>query len=134
MTAAIAIIVNILLGIVLMRSLAHGGLALAVSLASIVNLLLLIKALSTKLGSLGWRSILVSTCRTLVCSGIMGGVVWGLAMKIIPCCNPSFSGLAVGLAVCIAAGFLTYGGVSFFMRSPELAIVITEAKNSIKKR
>ena len=134
MTAAIAIFVNILLGTVLMRPLAHGGLALAVSLASIVNLLLLIKALSTKLGSLGWRSILASTCRTLVCSGIMGGAVWGTAVKIIPCCNPSFSGLAIGLAVCITAGLLTYVVVSFFMKSPELAIVITEAKNSLKKR
>jgi putative peptidoglycan lipid II flippase len=133
-TAAIAISFNILFGIILMRYLAHGGLALAVSLASIVNLALLIKALSVKLGSLGWRSILSSTCRTLVCSCIMGGVVWGVAVAIVPSANPSLSGLAVGLAVCIAAGLLTYVAVSFFTRSPELAIVITEAKRSLKNR
>jgi putative peptidoglycan lipid II flippase len=133
-TAAISIIANIVGSIVLIGPLAHGGLALAVAVASIVNLMLLTKALSTKLGLPGWRSILSSICRTLACSGLAGGVVWGVALAIKPSGNPSSSVLAAGLAVCIIAGLVTYILVSFFIRSPELIGVISEIKNSLKKR
>jgi putative peptidoglycan lipid II flippase len=133
-TAVVSIIVNILLGILLMRPLAHGGLALATSLASIVNLGLLIRALSAKLGRLGWRSITHCACRTLACSGIMGVVVWAVAAALIPSDHQSLSGLLLGLMVSIATGLFIYGAISFFIRSPEFISVFTEVKNSIRKR
>ncbi|UCE52765.1 MAG: polysaccharide biosynthesis C-terminal domain-containing protein, partial [Desulfobacterales bacterium] len=133
-TAVVSIIVNILLGILLMRPLAHGGLALATSLASIVNLGLLISALSAKLGRLGWRSITHCACRTLACSGIMGVVVWAVAAALIPSDHQSLSGLLLGLMVSIATGLFTYVAISFFIRSPEFISVFTEVKNSIRKR
>ena len=133
-TAVISIIANIVFSILLMRHLAHGGLALAVSLASIVNLLLLTKALCARLGHLGWRSILTSICRTLACSGFTGVVVWGGALVIIPSANSSLSVLSAGLAVCIIAGFVTYIAASYVIGSPELIGVISEIKDSLKKR
>jgi putative peptidoglycan lipid II flippase len=72
--ALVSIGANIGLGIILMRPLAHGGLALATSLASILNLGLLVHALRSKLGSLGWRSIMRSAYRTLLSAGFMGDV------------------------------------------------------------
>jgi putative peptidoglycan lipid II flippase len=132
-TAAISIIANVVFSILLMRPLDHGGLALAVSLASIVNLILLTKALNTKVGHIDWRSIRSSTCRTVACSGVAGGAVWG-AKAVIPSGNPSLYALSASLAVCIAAGFFTYVLISFLMGSPELFGVISEMKNSIKRR
>ncbi|MBW2515693.1 MAG: murein biosynthesis integral membrane protein MurJ, partial [Deltaproteobacteria bacterium] len=55
--ASVSILANIGLGIILMKPLAHAGLALATSLASVLNLALLVLALRKKLGSLGWRGI-----------------------------------------------------------------------------
>jgi putative peptidoglycan lipid II flippase len=133
-TAIISIIANILFGIMLMRPLAHGGLALATTLASILNLGLLIRALRLKLGQLGWRSITQSACRTMVCSGIMGIVVWKAAVALIPSGAQSVSALLPGLMVSIASGLLTYSAVSYLIKSPEFISVVAEAKNSIRKR
>ena len=132
--AVVSIIVNILLGILLMKPLAHGGLALATSLASIVNLGLLIRVLRAKLGRLGWVSITHSVCRTLLCSGIMGVVVWGAALVFIPSDYQSLSALLLGLTLSIVTGLLTYGAIAFVIRSPEFVSIVAEVKNSIRKR
>ena len=132
-TAIISIIANILFGIMLMRPLGHGGLALATTLASVVNLGLLMRALRIKLGRLGWRNIALSACRTLACSGIMGIAVWKIAVNLIPSGAQSVSALLMGLMASIAGGLLTYGVVSYLIKSPEFISIVTEVKNSIRK-
>ena len=131
--AIISVIANAVLGVALMKPLAHGGLALATSLASILNLGLLVGALRTKMGSFGWRSIAQSACRTLVSSGFMGVAVWMVAVVLIPSDNPSLSALLLGLTISIATGLAVYGAISFFAKSPELMGLLTEARNSLKK-
>jgi len=71
--AAISILVNIVLGVILMWPLRHGGLALATSLASMVNLYLLVRALKKKVGLIHWHAILLSVRKTVICSAVMGG-------------------------------------------------------------
>ena len=66
--AVVAILANIVLGVALMGPLQHGGLALATSLASMLNLILLTRVLRRRLGALGWRGIAVSTAKTICCS------------------------------------------------------------------
>ncbi|MBW2568919.1 MAG: murein biosynthesis integral membrane protein MurJ [Deltaproteobacteria bacterium] len=118
--AVISISVNILLGLILMGPLAHGGLALSTSLASMLNLGLLIRALKIKLGYLGMRNIMKSACKTVLCSAIMGVIVSGVASLIIPSENGSLSGLFFGIMVSIIIGILLYGSFSFLIKSPEL--------------
>lgn len=132
--AGISIIVNIILGIVLMKPLAHGGLALATSLASILNLSLLVRALRTKLDSLGWRSIARSVCRTSFSSVGMGLVVWATATVIVPTENWTLFRLLGGVAGSIAAGLCIYGVISYMVKSPELASVLAEAGKGIGKK
>ena len=91
--AGISILANIALGVVLMKPLAHGGLALATSLASMLNLVLLIGALRTRLGSLGWKSIALSVCRSLVCSIVMGIGVQMAVLFMVPNIDCTLSGL-----------------------------------------
>ncbi len=55
--AIIALILNILFGILLMHPLKHLGLALATSLSSIANLLLLIITLHRRLQNMAWKAI-----------------------------------------------------------------------------
>jgi putative peptidoglycan lipid II flippase len=67
-----AVALNVVLNLVLVRHLAHGGLALATSIAAMVNCFLLAYYLRSRLGHLdGWR-ILRSAAKVAVSSAIMG--------------------------------------------------------------
>ena len=74
--AVLGIIVHIILSILLIGPLQHGGLALAYSIGGIVNLFLLMWALRRRLGHVNIRSILKSSLQTLFASGIMGIAAW----------------------------------------------------------
>jgi putative peptidoglycan lipid II flippase len=76
-----AILVNAALSFAFLKftPLAHGGLALAFSLTSIINLLNYLLRLRKHLGRIDARRILRCTVRSLIASGVMGVVVWGAA-------------------------------------------------------
>ena len=118
--AVISIIANIVLGIILMGPLAHGGLALATSLASMLNLGLLVRALKMKLGPLGLRNIAESACKSVLCAAIMGAVVMVVSIFMIPSADGSLHGLFFGVMGTIIIGFLFYGSFSFLIKSPEM--------------
>ena len=118
---------------ILMKMLSHGGLALATSIASILNLGLLVRALKAKLGSLGWRSFAQSFCRTMSCSFGMGFTVWATARFLLPGGSGTLFGLLGGVAGSIATGLVIYGLISFAVKSPELDRVLIEAKKGIQK-
>jgi len=132
--AIISIIANIILGVILMKPLAHGGLALATSLASILNLGLLVQALRAKLGSLGWRNIAHSAGRALLSSAGMGIVVWAAARTLIPLDNRTLAGLLMGVVACIGIGLCIYTAISFLLKSQELSIVLTETRKGIGRK
>jgi len=132
--AGLSILVNIILGLFLMKPLGHGGLALATSLASILNLGLLVRALKNKLGVLGWKSIARSFCKTLVGSIAMGVAVWAAGMVLLSGKNPTLAELLGGVAGCIAIGICAYGGVSYVVKSPELHFVLAEARKGIGRK
>jgi putative peptidoglycan lipid II flippase len=131
---SVSIVANIVLGVILMRPLAHGGLALATSLASILNLGLLVQALRSKLGSLGWRSIMRSAYRALLNAGFMGVVVWGAVFVFIPPQGAAVLELLLGLIGCILTGLIVYGTCSYLMKSPELLSVVAEVKKGLSKK
>jgi len=131
--AAISVGANIVLGVILMGSMAQNGLALATSLASVLNLGLLVYELRRKLGSLGWRNIGKSACSTLAGSVIMGCFVWGAARILIPDPGGKTVHLLLGLSGCVLAGLVVFGVLSYFFKSPELVGVITEVKKGVLK-
>jgi len=122
--AVISVIAKIVFSVILMQWLAHGGLALSTSLASMLNFGLLIQALRKKLGFVGWRSITASVSKTTICSLVMGAMVWALALFIIPSKGATLTGLFFGLMGCILAGLVFYGAFSYFLKSPELRKVL----------
>jgi putative peptidoglycan lipid II flippase len=131
--AAISIAVNIVLGILLMGPLKHGGLALATSLASMVNLGLLIRVLAKRLGPIKWGSIGVSTVRTIVSSGIMGGAVWIGGRLVIPAEESSAVALLAGLMGTILAGIALYATSAYILKSAELKEVLTTFRKSSRE-
>ncbi len=120
---AVSIIANTLMGVVLMRFLHHNGLALALSLASTLNLVLLSLALRKRMGAIGWRAIARAVARSGLCAAIMGIVVWLLARWLFGISGAGWEGTLFGLAVCILAGISIYVALAVAVRAPELAAV-----------
>ncbi len=129
--AGISIFANIVLGIALMKPLDHGGLAMATSLASMLNLVLLLGALRTRLGALGGKSIALSVCRSLSCSVVMGIGIRMAALVMVPDKNSTLTGLIAGVTGSIVIGLCIYGAASYIIKSPELNRVLVEARRGI---
>ena len=132
--AAISVGANILFGIILMRPLAHNGLALATSIASVLNLGLLVYELRRKLGSLGWRHIARSAGTTLAGSVIMGAIVWGVSLVLIPQPGGRTLELLLGLSGCVITGVVVFGIFSYYLKSPEFVSFVAEAKKGLIKK
>jgi putative peptidoglycan lipid II flippase len=132
--ATVSILANIGLGIVLMKPLAHAGLALATSLASALNLALLVLALRKKLGSLGWRGIAQSALKTLGSAVVMGATVWVAAKILIPAQGAPFIALLAGVMACVVAGLAVFGGCSYGIKSPEMDNMLAEIKMSVRTK
>lgn len=120
---AVSVAVNIALGVLLMKPMGHSGLALSASLASIVNLVLLLTALGRRFGFLQWNRMALSACKTLSGSAIMGISVWLMAKLIIPVAGQTLSGLFWGLPTCMLAGVIIYAVSCRILKSAELAAI-----------
>jgi putative peptidoglycan lipid II flippase len=120
----ISIFINIILSIILMKPMAHCGLALSTSLASILNLSLLVLMLRIKLGPLGWRNIILSAGKSTFAALIMGIAVRYTAGYVIPVEYNSQAELAFGLTVSVIVGMISYTALSIIVKSSEFRYVL----------
>lgn len=132
--AIAAILANLLLSAVCMRPLAHGGLALATALASILNLLLLLMALHRRLGGLNWRAMALGLGRSLLSAGLMAPGVLGVARVMIHGAGQTTASLALGVAASVAAGVVIYLVASLVIGSPEMHRMLNARRGSFRGR
>jgi putative peptidoglycan lipid II flippase len=116
----VALVVNIIGCLVLMRFLGHAGIALANSLAAYINLALLLWLLRRRAGPLGGRRLLASVARLSIAAMIMGWVTYGLAELWWPTGDASFIWQAMALTGLVGVGVLTYVAAAIALRAPEL--------------
>ena len=119
-----SIVLNIVLSLALMGNLKHGGLALATSLASAVNLAVLVVMIRLHLGRVGGTAIVLSLGRSIFCSLVMGVVVHGLALYFFQDYNGGTLRMATGMVICIGTGVLVYLVLTHVLKSPELKTVL----------
>ena len=117
-----AIALNIALNLILVRYLAHGGLALASSIAASINFLLLAYYLRKKLGFLDGLRIIRSLVKIIFASLVMGVVCWSildlsrsLFADVMPLAQQF---LQIGGLVLVGA--LTYFVVAVLLRAAEI--------------
>jgi putative peptidoglycan lipid II flippase len=118
--AVIAIAANVLFGIGLAKLMGHSGIALALSLSAIVNLVLLLQALKKRLKTLGSRKISASISRIVPSSLLMGLAVWVVSNHMMPPGTKGTGTLLIGMIASVATGLIVYAALSFLMRTPEL--------------
>ncbi|MBW2664602.1 MAG: murein biosynthesis integral membrane protein MurJ [Deltaproteobacteria bacterium] len=119
-TGIVSVAVNISLGIILMKSMGHCGIALSASIASMINLILLVTALVSRIGFSQWRCVMLSACKTLTGSAIMGFCVWLMARWIIPASGKPLAPLFWGLSGCVVFGVAVYAVSCYALKSTEL--------------
>jgi len=117
---AINLLAHVLCSVVLMGPLKHGGLALALSLTSVLHFLLLLMCLRRKIGRLGMRAALPSLAKIVFASLIMGGVCYFISSQVNWLTPGDFCKKIVYLAGAIGSGALVFFGVCFLLRCPEL--------------
>ncbi len=123
-TAVASIGVNVACGLVLMRSMGHVGLALATTLASAVNAILLLGALRARLGPLDMTGICAAAGRATACSLAMCVGLYLLRPRVGAGETAVVFPVAIGLALAIVAGLILYFALSWVVRSAELKALI----------
>lgn len=128
--------VNIILNFLLVKPLAHGGLALATSTASTLGMLVLLYLLRRRLGSIGGRQIMISLAKILAASCAMVLVAYGI-FALLAAPGLRVPGLPAGLTrlvplgLALSAGGLAYLTAAAALRCQELAIGLELAARKI---
>ncbi|SVE20456.1 uncharacterized protein METZ01_LOCUS473310, partial [marine metagenome] len=127
-----SMLLNVILNIVLMGPLNHGGLALATSIAALFNVTLLIHLLRKRVGLMGGRKILLSMIKLLFVSGVMGLAVYYFNETFF---DPSSQLLAKTfmLLADILIGVFIYTILSRLIQNEELTFLIELARSRKKK-
>ena len=120
--AAAGVLVNVAAGIALMPAMGPGGIALAASLAAVLNVVLLTVMLRRRIGPLGGLRLAAATGRIACCALLMGGAVYGLDHWMALHLSRTTGLSALRLGVDVAAGVTVYIAAAFFGNIPELQI------------
>lgn len=113
----VSVAANVVAAALLMRPLAHGGLALASSVAAYVNMLLLVVAARRHFGPLGGRVLVKSVARTLL--ACLPLAAWcGLVQSVWPVAA-SLPVEATWLAIAVGGGSLVFWVGSGWLGAPE---------------
>lgn len=123
---------NIIMCIVLIKPLKHGGLALAASLSAILDLVFLSVALRLKIGRFGARSILSSALKSLFAAVLMGTGLYILTLY------SGWEGLgtlkgAAFLAFSIPVGVIVYIAACRLLNAPEVTFLKDVVGGKLRK-
>ncbi len=114
-----AMILNILLSLWWVRWLQHGGLALANSTATSLEMLLLLALLRSRIGGLEGRWLALAVGRQLLAAGIMAAALWGWLAWLMPVTGGDVNFLLVMLTA-LPLAVVVYLSSSLLLRSEEL--------------
>ena len=128
--AIISVVINIVLSLILIGPLKHGGLALALSVSATVNFLVLFIMLRSKLGNIDGRNIARSFVKISFASLVMGligrlllrGDIWMESGRFLQ----KSGKLAVVIGLCIVIYFL----MMRLMKSEELKYLLNIRKKT----
>jgi len=132
--AVVAMIANIAFSLVLMGPLKHGGLALALSLASTLQLFMLIFLLRRRLGGIEGGAVIHSMVRSFISSIIMSICIYFLTFKIFHnILDQKTFHLAFEILTVVCAGLVIYGISAYVLGSKELSS-LKELLTGFKKK
>lgn len=129
----IAMSMNIVLNIILVRDLELAGLALATSISAIVCIFLLFGGLKKKIGYFGQDKIIKTTIKSIVSAIVMGIVTYFAYNIISKSLGLVFIKEAISLIVSVGIGAITYGILVAVLKVEEINIIIDMVKKKLNK-
>lgn len=129
---ALAMAMNIVMNIVLIKFLGHAGLALATSISALICIVLLFSSLKKKIGYFGQDKILKTTFKSLVAAIVMGVVTYLIYGVLANVLGLGFIQEAVALFGSIGIGTVVYGVMVIILRVEEVNIIRGIVRNKLK--
>ncbi len=131
---AIGVAVHIVLNIILVRFMAHAGLALATSIITFLNMFLLGYWLRRKIGSFFPAEAWMTWGKVLLASGVMAAVVRLVAVKLAPFADSlGTRGLAIQVGGTVVTGAVVYALVILLLKVPEVSIITGMVREKLKR-
>lgn len=118
--AVLSLICNLAMCLVLVKPMQHAGLALAISLSSMLNLMTLLVILRMRLGRLGIKKVVLSLIKVLCSSAIMGTMVHLIYHSRFWITHRFPAHEVVVLAASIISGVMVFLFCSYLVKNPEL--------------
>jgi putative peptidoglycan lipid II flippase len=132
--AFVTLIANLILSLILMGPLRHGGLALALSLASSIQLTLLIFFLKRRLVEWEISPILLSAGKSLLASIVMGvGIYYLYSHGWVPNPQLGIGHLVFRLSALVCMGVFIYFATSSILGCPELSLIWNTFKQLLRR-
>ncbi|MEF9475268.1 MAG: murein biosynthesis integral membrane protein MurJ [Candidatus Mariimomonas ferrooxydans] len=128
--AIFSVLINIILSIILMGPLKHGGLALALVIASSINFIALFLLLRRKIGRVDGKNIVRSFIKVSIASSVMGLVGWLITRGYIWTESGKIIEKAAILTGTITLCTVVYFFIMHLMKSEELKYLIKMRKKS----
>lgn len=131
--SVIALGLNVILNLILIRFMAHRGLALATSISSIIMMMFLLYTLRKKIGSFGFLGSVKCGIKSLFASIVMGAVVYYLNMGLAWRMGSGTLSELIALLVSVGVGVLIYSVIIYFFKIDEVNWIIKVVKKGLKK-
>jgi putative peptidoglycan lipid II flippase len=125
----IAVTINVVLNLILIKPMAHRGLALATSISATVESILLIYRLKKKIGSLGLIKSVKCGLKALVASMVMGIVVYFLHISLANKMGSGTLSELITLLISAGVGASIYLILIYLLKVEELDWVIKIVKD-----
>jgi putative peptidoglycan lipid II flippase len=132
-SAAVAVVSNLVFSLALMSWLGAPGLALATALAAVVNGSILVVVLNRRLGGVEWNAVRRSAARVVVaCLPMVLACQWVASAQVWT--HPAdWAGKSVMLFVAVGLSVSGYFGVHALLRSEELDVVWGMVKRKLRR-
>jgi len=124
--AAIGMMMNIILNIILSKFLGIGGLALATSIAATFTTILLFISIRKKIGPFGMKQISISFLKILFASLVMGGLAKLSFNYLTVSLSQNFS-----LLLAIGFGAVSYFVIIYFMKIEDVDVIVGAIKKKL---
>lgn len=128
---AVAMVINIVLNLILVRFLGMGGLALATSISAIAGTIMLFYSLRKKIGPIGGKKIAESLAKSAAACAVMGAVVYFTYNYMSAAFLPGNLFMqALDLGTAILAGAITYFVMCMVLKMDEVFWLMKILKGS----
>lgn len=130
----LAIGINVGFNLILIRFMAHNGLALATSISGVISSVILLLGLRKKIGTLGLKNILITTLKILISSLSMGAVSLAVHNYLSTILVGSVAIELSALIGAVLAGIIVYVILLWLLKLDEFIWIIKLMKGKLRRK